>query len=391
MHWPFPITNPPIARLKTGDGESQLRSAICLSNDDPIPRRLALALRIPDAGDPEFQSDMARIHREVDLLSRLVDRDREVVELRVESNDLEGRLRIEAIHDVSEALRHQFHFCASPDSEYAIVVHPRAIRPKHIESLVSGGYNRLVFSAIPQEPSIVRIARTSGIRSICIASVEETRAIECAERMRPDRLTVRGSAGTSSTRHCWPDDPGNVLQLPGYLDVGLGHYVLPGDDLATAFMGYKLEYRQGGFTAHAECDAIGFGPGAVSRVGGYLGQNSESCAAWRHEVDAGRLPAHHGLWLSLDDELRAELMQQLLCRRQIDIPELEQKYAIDFRSYFAAELGRLAPCLRQDVVRDFGNRIAVCSRGWPCLHKIAQCFAADAGDDHWLREISLGS
>ena len=114
-------------------------------------------------------------------------------------------------------------------------------------------------------------------------------------------------------------------------------------------------------------------------MGSFHCQNADSREAWRREVDTGRLPAHRGLWLTRDDELRAELMQQLLCRRQIEIRELERHYSIDFRSYFAAELGRLAPCIRLGMVRDFEDRIAVCSRGWPWLRRIAQCFDANAG------------
>jgi len=388
MYRAVPDIYPPISRLHSGSGESELRSAIGISNDDPIPRRLALALRIPDARDPEFNGDMARVHREVDLVSRLIDRDREVVELHVEFNAVGGQLHMESVRDLSEALRHQFHFSPDPASEYSITVDPRTILPEQLESLAPYGFNRIVFQEIPVEPAMVRFARACGMRSICIVAAGAEEAIECAQRLRPERLTIEGPVGDARALPGQPHDLANCLQVAEYLHLGLGHYALPHDDLATAFTGFKLEYGPRGFMAHAECDVIGLGPGSISRVGGYLSQNSESCAAWRLEIDTGRLSAHRGLWLTCDDELRAELMQQLLCRREIGIRELEQHYAIDFRSYFAADLSRLAPCLRLGMVRDSGDRIAVCSRGWPWLRNIAQCFDPGAGDGRWPQEAS---
>ncbi len=83
-----------------------------------------------------------------------------------------------------------------------------------------------------------------------------------------------------------------------------------------------------------------------------------------------------GYRLTGDDELRADLIQQLLCRRRIAIDGIERDYGVEFRRYFAAELARLAPCLAMGLVRDLGYRIEVGSRAWPWLRSIALCFHA---------------
>lgn len=47
--------------------------------------------------------------------------------------------------------------------------------------------------------------------------------------------------------------------------------------------------------------------------------------------------------LSDDDHLRAAILQHILCFGRIDVAQLENHHVIDFRSYFADALARLAP------------------------------------------------
>jgi hypothetical protein len=93
-----------------------------------------------------------------------------------------------------------------------------------------------------------------------------------------------------------------------------------------------------------------------------------------------------GLRLSADDELREELIRQLLRLRRIAISELECRHGIEFRSYFAIELTRLSPCFRLGLVQDFGDRIEVCSQKWPWLRNIALCFDAFANNNRLWQE-----
>ena len=54
----------------------------------------------------------------------------------------------------------------------------------------------------------------------------------------------------------------------------------------------------------------------------------------------GRLPVFRGMHLSEDDQLRADLIQQLMCQGEVPIAALERRYAIDFNVYFADALMR---------------------------------------------------
>lgn len=385
---PFdPVLYPPMSRLHADFGEAELDAALRASNDDLIPRRLALGLCMPDANLPEFDSDMARLHREIGLVAQRIDRDRDVIALRVESGDDPQPFPMDVVRDLAHALRHQFHFSRNSNCEYTVRVNAGAVGARAIDGLARIGFNRIIFDGVAIVPSIVEAARVSGFQSIAAVTTGWPAAIRCAERLRPDRLAVL-ARNADELPQIVISRAGEVsLGRVGYIHVGLDHFALPQDDFGVAFREKNLHCGPFGFTTQRDCDSIGFGAGAVSQIGGCQSQNAEMHSDWRHALDMGRLPVLRGLRLTTDDELRGDLIEHLLCQRQIEVQELERQYAIVFRSYFAAELARLAPCLRLGLVRDEGDRIAVCSRGWPWLRRIAQCFDAATDARSWLAEV----
>ena len=78
--------------------------------------------------------------------------------------------------------------------------------------------------------------------------------------------------------------------------------------------------------------------------------------------------------LDPDDQLRADLIQSLMCRGEIPVTALERRHAIDFPEYFADALDRLQPLAEDGLVRFEDTRIEVTSRGRLLLRNIAMCF-----------------
>ena len=91
-------------------------------------------------------------------------------------------------------------------------------------------------------------------------------------------------------------------------------------------------------------------------------------------IDEGHLPVFRGMQLSEDDQLRADLIQQLMCQGEIPIDALERRYAIDFDQYFAHALERMQPLVDDDLVRREPHRIVVTRQGRLLLRNIAMCF-----------------
>ena len=71
---------------------------------------------------------------------------------------------------------------------------------------------------------------------------------------------------------------------------------------------------------------------------------------------------------------RADLIQQLMCRAEIDIVALEDRHGIDFAATFADDLVRLQPLVADGLVEIDPRRIAASSRGRLLLRIIAACF-----------------
>ena len=164
------------------------------------------------------------------------------------------------------------------------------------------------------------------------------------------------------------------LTAAGYCYIGLDHFALPGDDLSVALEAGTLQRNFMGYTTHAESDLVGLGASSISHVGDSFSQNFRDLPPWESAVDQGHLPIARGLALDDDDVLRAQVIQQLMCRGFIDRAQIETRFAIDFDSYFAESIARLLPLAADGLVSFDGSRIVATSRGRLMLRIIAMCF-----------------
>jgi oxygen-independent coproporphyrinogen-3 oxidase len=165
----------------------------------------------------------------------------------------------------------------------------------------------------------------------------------------------------------------------GYLHVGLDHFALPEDDLGRALANRSLHRNFMGYTTHADCDLIGLGVSSISHLGDSYSQNFRDLTAWEVAVDKGDLPTWRGIELDDDDLVRADVIQQIMCRGEVDLQRIEQKYDLAFDEYFADALAQLVPLQEDGLVDVDPERIAATSRGRLLLRMMAMCF------DHYLR------
>jgi oxygen-independent coproporphyrinogen III oxidase len=164
------------------------------------------------------------------------------------------------------------------------------------------------------------------------------------------------------------------LGAAGYRYIGMDHFALPQDDLSQAQESGELHRNFMGYTTHAECDLVGLGVSAISHVGASFSQNFRELRDWEATIDAGRLPVWRGLELDCDDEVRADVIQQLMCLGRIDIAAVERRYAIDFVSYFSEALEQLRPLVADGLATVVGDYICATPRGRLLLRVIAMCF-----------------
>jgi len=421
---------PTAPQFHAGFGEAELRDAATASNGDPIPRRLSLYVHVPFCTSPCFycgcnriitrdkargEAYLARLYREIALTAQLFDRDREVIQLHF-GGGTPNFLSPEQLREVVDTLRSHFRFSASRESDISIELDPRFVTPADIAQLADIGFNRASFGVQDFDPdvqeavnriqsigetrAVVEACRANGFRSINVDLIYGlpkqnpagfARTLDIVTDMRPDRIAVYSYAHMPQLFK--PQRQLNAEDLPdaetklallqlaigkltaaGYVYIGMDHFALPDDDLAVAQAHGGLHRNFMGYTTHADSDLVGLGVSAISHVGDSFSQNPRDLPSWQIALDEGRLPVFRGMRLDEDDQLRADLIQALMCQGEIPVRALERRYNVDFCAYFADALDKLQPLVEDGLVRVNRDRIAVTARGRLLLRNIAMCF-----------------
>ena len=421
---------PTSPQFHAGFGEEALRAAAAASNGDPIPRRLSLYVHVPFCASPCFycgcnriitrdlsrgEAYLQRLEREIELTAAMFDRDREVIQLHF-GGGTPNFLTPVQLGRLLGSLRRHFGFSDSSERDISIEVDPRAANAADMRALGALGFNRASLGVQDFDPAVqaavnriqsvaetrevVEGCRDAGFRSVNIDLIYGLpkqgvdgfhRTLDEVVAMRPDRLAVYGYAHLpelfkpqkridaadlpdAETRLALLQSAIETLTGAGYLYIGMDHFALPDDELALAQARGGLHRNFMGYTTHADSDLVGLGVSAISHIGDTFSQNPRDLPSWEIALDAGRLPVFRGMRMDEDDQLRAELIQRLMCQGEIPVEALERRYGIDFASYFAAELDRLHPLLEDGLVRVEATRIAATRRGRLLLRNIAMCF-----------------
>src|ERR1700739_2820425 len=104
----------------------------------------------------------------------------------------------------------------------------------------------------------------------------------------------------------------NALKEAGYLQIGLDHFALPDDDIATALRSGTLHRNFQGYTTDASNILLGFGASAIGHLPhGYV-QNEVSSRAYLESIASGKLATVKGYALTDDDRLRAEIIERVM-------------------------------------------------------------------------------
>lgn len=410
--------------------EAAFRKQARSSNADPIPRQLSLYVHVPYCFSPCFYCGctriitrdlsrgrpyLERVIREVEQVSSLFDRDREVVQLHF-GGGTPNFLRPEELGELIESIGRHFHFAALANRDFSIEIDPRNIHDGDIAAYAALGLNRASLGvqdfdpqvqqavnriqSVEQTLRVIDACRASGFRSVNVDLIyglpKQTlegfaRTLDTVLSVRPDRLAIYGyehlpelfKAQQQIESADLPDAQTKLalLQLAieklsraGYCYIGMDHFALPEDDLAQAQAAGRLHRNFMGYTTHADCDLIGLGMSAISHIGDSFSQSPRDLASWEIAVDQGRLPVWRGLELQFEDVVRADLIQELMCQGRIDIRRIERRHDIDFRQYFADSLQRLEPLVDDGLATADENGIAATSRGRLLLRIIAMCF-----------------
>lgn len=392
--------------------EKDLRHVAAVTNGDPIPRPLALHVHFPSHADlgtvPESHGRSAayltRLYREIAMLAALFDRDRQVEQVHFSGWTL-GLLKPEQVVEVMDVLSRHFSLFAAPRTARSIQIDPCTASKHDIAQMVEAGFDRAMLTVfnrcdtnnpgsrdVARLPELVHECRAHGFSRVQadllldLPMAESTCALEAVLQARPDRLRIGGDEASpldAATRAERLRHTLDRLQQEGYVHLGLYCFALPGDELFHACQRGALHCDPLGFSARAECDIVGAGLGAISHLGASISQSLPRLSAWEDAIDRGRLPVWRGIRLNEEQLLSADVVQQLICRGELDFDEVSHAHGVDFRERFTEALRRLEPFVAERLVELLPNRLRVTARGRFVLSELAACFddarAASAG------------
>lgn len=275
------------------------------------------------------------------------------------------------------------HFAFTPGAEIGIETDPRVTSDEQLARLSGLGFNRLslgvqdftprVQEAVNRVQSydltrhIVERGRAEGFTSVNIDLIyglpfQELegfgQTLEQVLTLRPERVAVYSFAFVPWMRAHMKHLPEDSLPPPqlklellaqaidaftgaGYVQIGMDHFALPGDELARAVQGRTLHRNFMGYTVQSARDLVALGVSGIGDVQGTFVQNAKKLTEYYEALDAGRFPVERGYALDADDAVRRFVITELMCNFHLERRVVEARFGIDFAQYFARELDQL--------------------------------------------------
>ena len=310
----------------------------------------------------------------------------------------------------------QRNFSFVPGGEYSIEIDPRTIDATRLGTLKRLGFNRLSFGVQDFDPlvqkavhrvqpaeqvfALVAAAREIGFDSINVDLIyglpQQTpesfdRTLAQVVELRPDRIALYGYAHLPErfkpqrriNAGDLPQAGGKVAMLArslaafeqaGYVYIGMDHFALPEDALAVAKRQGRLHRNFQGYSTQPDADLIALGVSAIGKVGATYSQNAKDLIEYQDRLDHGQLPVVRGLAVTRDDLLRRAVIMSLMCQGRVQFESIELSHLIDFKSYFASELQRLAVMQDDGLVTVSDGAIEVTAMGWFFVRGVAMVF-----------------
>jgi oxygen-independent coproporphyrinogen-3 oxidase len=335
------------------------------------------------------------------------------------------------LDELMAALRR--HFRLLPGAELSIEVDPRTVDAGRLAHLKALGFNRVSFGVQDFDAAVQKAvhrvqpfesvaalmasALELGFASISVdliyglplqTSASFARTIAQVAELRPDRIAMYAYAHlpqrfkpqrriaaellpAAGDKLAMLSGAISALLGEGYAYIGMDHFALPDDALAVAKRQGRLHRNFQGYSTQPDCDLVGLGVSAISRVGATHAQNAKTLAEYEDALHQGQLPVQRGLALTRDDLLRRAVIMALMCQGRVEFESIAASYLVDMPAYFAPEFERLKQLADQGLVTLEPGAIQVTPLGWYFVRAVAMVFdrylQADASRERFSKII----
>lgn len=355
------------------------------------------------------------LEKEMQLLSAHLQPERKVAQLHW-GGGTPTHLTPEQIRRLGTLLHTYFDF--REDAEVGVEIDPRELTREHMEALKAMGFNRCSMGVQDFQPEVqvavnriqpeaitrqaIAWARALGFTSINIDlmyglpfQTRETFAatLDTVLTLQPDRLAVFNYAHLPQMfkhqrmiQDDWllaPEEKLEILKLSietltaaDYIYIGMDHFARPDNELAHAIEQGTLYRNFQGYSTHAGLNLIAMGMSSISMLSSLYVQNHKTLGDYYQALDAGALPILRGVELTADDRLRRAVIVELMCNFVLHKAPIEEKYGIDFDTYFADALSQLHPFAADDLIHLEEDKLVVTTAGRLLIRNIVMNFDA---------------
>lgn len=364
---------------------------------------------------------LSRLDREMVLTARHLDTSRPVQQLHW-GGGTPTFLTLAQMGDLIDRLDARFGLSGSADRDYAIEIDPREADVFTLRHLQSLGFNRLSLGVqdlnLQVQKAINRVqprvltetlmeeAHRLGFRSLNLDLIyglpfqtEKSFAETLSQviELNPARLSVFNYAHMP-TRFA-PQRRINETDLPsadeklailhttiemltnsGYVHIGMDHFARPDDSLAIAQRNGTLQRNFQGYSSHAQCDLVGLGVSAISRVDDVYAQNPTQLGQYEAALDQGKLATVKGLRLNKDDLIRRDVIERLMCDMHIDLAAVGKRWHIDASDYFSTAIEQLKTAEQDGLITRHQQVISATPTGRLLIRHLAMAFDARLAD-----------
>ncbi|KIZ40102.1 MULTISPECIES: oxygen-independent coproporphyrinogen III oxidase [Rhodopseudomonas] len=311
-----------------------------------------------------------------------------------------------------------------PGAELAIESDPRTLSDEMVDKIGQLGFTRASFGVQEFDPKVqaainriqppdmvahaLKRFRAVGVTRVNFDLIyglpyqtaqDLRRTVEQCVEMRPDRVALFGYAHVpwvAKNQRMIPDESlpkpeqraeqadaaAEALVKGGYVRLGLDHFALPGDSLAIAATTGRLHRNFQGYTSDAARTLIGIGSTSIGRTPlGYV-QNISETGAWSRAVTAGKLPIARGHAMNGQDDLRAHVIERLMCDGKVDLVAAGRAHG-DSDDWYAPEQDALDELQRDGLLVRNGGQVTLTADGARLSRVVASVF------DTYLRNSSV--
>ncbi|MFN9573113.1 MAG: oxygen-independent coproporphyrinogen III oxidase [Betaproteobacteria bacterium] len=321
-------------------------------------------------------------------------------------------------------------FPMAPKGEYSIEVDPRSTPPDKVAVLGELGFNRISVGVQDFDPQVqkavnriqsfemtqatIEAARKADFKSVNLDLIyglpKQSRATfartldkvlvlspervalyhyaHLPERFKPQRRIDAADLPSPQEKMGIMLDAIGRLTQAGYQYIGMDHFAKGADDLARAQQQGRLHRNFQGYSTRPDCDLIGLGVSAISKIGPTYSQNVRELDEYYDRLKQDQLPTARGVLLDMDDLVRRSVIMSLMCHFEVSKEAIEQAHLVKFDEYFRRELAELKPFEDEGLLENTREWISVLPRGKLLVRAIARGFDRYIKNDERVRKYS---